>query len=255
MKRWKKPLWITLAVIGGLLLLAVAVGVLNALVGGGEWTFGWNAYRYDDEGYTVGDGTVYADSLKELNIDWIDGDVEIVICQDAYPSVSERVSGDTPESGRMRYRVSDDGQTLSVKYRAPSMFLGVGESRRKNLTVRIPEKMLSGMETLRVSGKGAELSVEAIPFASVFIEGTSGDVSLAVNPATERIFIETTSGNVTLFMDGEPSFSLAYETARGGSPLIDFPHKQAGGGYVCGDGAISVSVETVSGELSVKKKN
>ncbi len=241
--------------VGGLVLLAVLVGVLNALVGGGEWTFGWNAYRYDDSGYTVGDGTVYAQELAELDIDWIDGKVEIVICQDAYASVSERVTGDVSESSRMRFRVSEDGRTLSVKYLAPSTFFGGVENKKKDLIVRIPEKMLPQMEALRLKVVSSEVAVEAIPFSRISVEGVSGSVALGIDARTEEISVVTVGGSVTLFATGEPSFTLAYTTVGGGTPLLDFPHERVDGSYVCGDGTTAITVETVGGELNVKKKN
>lgn len=254
LKKLKKPLLITLAVAGALALLAVLLGVLNAVLGNGEWTFFWKTYRYDDTGYTVGDGTVYSDTLKHLDVDWIDGSVEIVVCQDFYPSVSERITGDVTESRRMRFLVSEDGSTLSVKYRAPSSFLVGSEDKPKDLILRIPERMLSGMEELCVKTASAEISVDAIPFKTVRIEGNTGRIGLGINADTERVSVAAGSADVTLFVDDAPSLTLRYTTERGGVPMLDVPFERVGETFVCGAGEVSVDVETVSGELTVKKK-
>lgn len=254
LKKLRKPLFITLIVCGVLVLLAVLLGVLNAVLGDGEWTFFWTDYRYDDSGYTVGSGTVYSDDLTSLDVDWIDGSVEIVICEDTYPSVSERVSGDVSESDRMRFYLDEDGRMLRVKYRASSLFLGNGEKEQKNLIVRIPERMLPQMEELRLRAATASVTVEAIPFSRIELEGRAGNVSLAVAPDTEQIVVHTRSGDVSLFVEPLPSCSLRFATERGGAPLLDVPHEREGERFVCGEGKTAIDVETVDGELTVKKK-
>ena len=79
-KRLKRVAVIAAITMGAFLLLAIVLGVLNALVGDGRWNFGWNDYRYDDEGYEVGEGTVPHTGITAIDLDWIDGGVEIVAC-------------------------------------------------------------------------------------------------------------------------------------------------------------------------------
>jgi len=255
MKKLKKPLFILLAVIAALVVLAVLLGVLNALIGGGEWSFGWTDYRYDDSGYSVGAGTVYAQDLTSLDVDWIDGTVEIVICEDFYPSVSERVSSDAAESAQLRYRVSDDGGTLFVKHRAPSVFFGNGTEEGKHLTVRIPERMLSQMQSLRIRTASAEIVVGDIPFLDIVAESRSGAVSLCLGEQTQKAFVKTDRGDVRLLVDDRPSFSLSYEGGNGQMPTLDVFCERVDGNYICGDGKTSVSVDTANGDLWIKKKN
>lgn len=252
MNRLKKPLLITLAVAGALVILAVLLGVLNALVGGGEWTFGWTDYRYDDSGYSVGDGTVYTDALTELDVDWLGGRVEIVICQDFYPSVSERLPSDASESSRMRFRLGEDGKTLFVKCRAPSTFFGGSENARKDLTVRIPERMLSHLETLRINSASADIAVEAAPFARVLVESSSGRIALGVDARTDRVEVRTSGGDVTLSVPETPSFTLEYVTEWGGEPDVVPAVEHVDGGYVCGTGETAISVQTVGGKLKIE---
>jgi hypothetical protein len=253
-KRWKKPLWIALAVVGALVISAVLLGVLNGLVGNGEWTFFWSDYRYDDTGYTVGDGTVYADSLTEIDVDWIDGSVQIVVCGDTYPSVSERISREAPESRRMRFCVSEDGKTLFVKYRAPSYFLGKTENEQKELIVRIPERMLGGMDSLRLKTVSGSVSVEAIPFDKISIETSSGAVTLAPDACTEEASLTTKSGDVTLLFESTPSLSIRYQSGKNDVLLSDFPYEKTEDIYLYGEGKTAVNVSSGSGELTVKKK-
>ena len=257
MKKLKKPLLIILIALASLLLLAVLLGVLNATVGGGEWTFGWTDYRYDDGGYSVGSATVYAEGITALDVDWLDGTVEIVICQDYYPSVSERVSSDASESTQMRHRVSDDGKTLLIKHRAPSVFFGNGTEEGKHLIVRIPERMLSQMQSLRIKAVSAEIVVDDIPFAEVVAESRSGDVTLHLGTQTRQAAVTARRGDVTLLVDQAPSFSLSYESDKNKTPTLDVFCERIDGKYVCGEGKSAVSVHTADGELwvAIKKSN
>ena len=253
MKRMKKPFLILLAVVSALVLLAIVLGILNALVGGGEWSFGWTDYRYDDSGYSVGSATVYAEGVTALDIDWIDETVEIVLCEDFYPSVSERVSADASESVQMRHRVSDDGSTLLVKHRAPSVFLGNGTEGEKHLTVRIPMRMLSQIQSLCIKTVSAEVVVNDLSLRRTVVKSESGDVSLRLGALSEEISIEAERGDVTLLVSDAPSFSLVYRGDKNKTPTLDVWCERIDGKYICGDGKAAISVDTKIGELKVKK--
>ena len=88
-KKLKRVLTILGITIGASLAVAILIGILNALVANGTWSFGWSDYRYDESGYEVGEGSVFSDDLTTLSIDWIDGEVRIVSCGDQYISLSE----------------------------------------------------------------------------------------------------------------------------------------------------------------------
>ena len=114
-------------IIGGLVLGAILLGVLNGLVGKGEWNLGWTNYRYDDSAYHKGQGTIPAPALEKIELDWIDGSVTVVICQDAYVSVSESAPAELTEKTQLHWFVSEDGKTLSIKYRGSSSFFGTNK--------------------------------------------------------------------------------------------------------------------------------
>ena len=227
----KKATVIVVIVIGALVLGAVIVGVLNALVGGGEWTFGWSDYHYDDSQYTVGDGTIYATDLQQISVDWIDGTVHIVVCEDDYPSVTERAGEMLTDDSRMRWNVSEDGKNLSIKYRKSSSFFGISENKHKDLIVRVPVKMVSQLHALNVKAVSSEVTVEGIEAPTVSVE--------------------TVSGNVTLLFDKDIGFTLTAETVSG-APTIDFAVEQKDGAYICGDGRSRIAIKTVSGDMKVK---
>jgi hypothetical protein len=232
-KNMKRATVIALIVVGVLVLGAVVVGVLNALVGGGKWTFGWSDYHYDDSAYAVGDGTVYATELTEISVDWIDGNVHIVVCDDDYPSLTERASELLTDDSRMRYLVSEDGKTLSVKYRKSSSFFGMSENKNKDLTLRIPRKMFSQLTLVDIYVRSSRLTVEGIDVKNLSIRSEKGDVELLLAP--------------------DAGFVLTSEMRDGKTPTVDFAVEQKDGAYVCGDGRSCINVKADRGSVSVKK--
>lgn len=230
---WKKAMRIALIVLGALIVGAIVVGVLNALVADGKWSFGWSDYHYDDNAYTVGDGTVYAKDLTEISVDWIDGNVHIVVCDDEYPSVTEQAETLLTDDSRMRYMISEDGRTLSVKYRKSSSFFGVSENKNKDLTLRIPRKMLAQLTLVDVYVRSSNLTVEGI------------DV--------KKLSICSEKGDVTLLLASDAGFVLTNEMHDGKTPTIDFAVEQRDGAYVCGDGRSQIDVKADRGSVSVKK--
>ena len=249
----KGILRISLIVLAAVLGLAILLGALNALVGDGEWTFFWTVYRYDDTGFEVGSSTVYTDLLREVDIDWIDGQVQVILCEDFYPSVSESCTGDVSESSYMRWQLDATGERLTVKYRKPSGFLGSGENKQKDLVVRIPARMVGQLDALTLNVSTSQVTVDAIPFKSVQITSQSGEVALGLHPNCERIGIESKKGDVVLFSKDAPSVSVSYESKRGGAPILDFFFSKESGRYVSLEGNTRIDVVCERGQLTVKR--
>ena len=227
----KKIIKYTACVLGGLVLGAILLGVLNGLVGKGEWNLGWTNYRYDDNAYQTGEGTIAAPNLERIDLDWIDGNVTVVICQDAYVSVSESAPAELTEKTQLHWFVSEDGKTLSIKYRGSSSFFGTNKDKEKDLILRIPEKLIGQLKTLNINAVSSNITVS--------------------NILVDNMDVKTASGNVTIELPEATAFTLTHETKRGGPPTIDFPVTQEGNTYVSGTDGIKINVKTNSGKVAV----
>lgn len=162
----------------GLVLLILIAGILNALVGDGEWTL-WSSYRYDETGYEIGSTSVGSREVAVIDVDWIDGEVEVVLCDDAYISITEEYKGDITEQALMRYKLSEDGKTLSVKYRSSDAFIGFGSGGEdKKLIVRVPRAYIDQLESLTVNAKSANVKIVGVTAKRVEVFSKRGDVSL-----------------------------------------------------------------------------
>lgn len=201
-----KPLWIVLIVAVSLVLLAVVAGVLNGTVGGGEWQIGLQTYRYESTEPSLGGGTVASD-ITALDVDWIRGDVEIIVSSDdRFPSVSERASDGEAISSNATLRWWVEDGRLVIKCRASGNYLPTSMPEKK-LTVRIPASMMADLASLRVaSGKGSvSLTVPEEMGFSLIHESTGGRL-------VSQIPLVTSNG-VTLYGDG--STEIYVRTKKG----------------------------------------
>ena len=218
-------------VIGGLLIGAILLGIINGTVGKGEWNLGWTNYRYDDSAYKVGEGSIAAPNVESIDLDWIDGNVSVVICQDAYISITESAPADLTDKTRVHWSVSEDGKSLSIKYRASSSFFGTNKDKEKDLILRIPEKLLGQLKNLNINAVSSNVTVSDI--------------------IVDNINVQTASGNVNVELPEGTAFTLTHESRRGGTPTIDFPVTQEGNTYACGTDGIKINVTTNSGKVGV----
>jgi len=227
----KKIIKYTAFIISGLIVGAILLGVLNGLVGKGEWNLGWTNYRYDDSLYHKGQGTIPAPALEKIELDWIDGNVAVVICQDAYVSVSEDAKAELSEKTQLHWCVSEDGKTLSIKYRGSSSFFGANKDKDKDLILRIPEKLVGQLQTLTINAVSSNVTVS--------------------NIVVDNIDVKTASGDITIELPEATAFALTHESRRDGTPTIDFPVTQEGNTYVSGTNGIKINVKTNSGKVAV----
>ena len=141
---------------------------------------------YDDaKFYTAGDFQYQATEVKEIEIDWIGGSIEI------QPGESGKVSGienslTRSDSQKMYHYL--DGDTLKIEYCA-SGYKGEIDENQKNLQIEIPK----GID-LHIETKSASVSIGTIEVRSLSIDSTSGDITGERWTVQTDVEIETGSG-------------------------------------------------------------
>ena len=265
----KKPILILVCVLGTLLVGAVVLGVLNGLLGGGSWSIGWTDYRYEDgDAYTVGGGTVPYRGVKQIDLDWLEGEVEILICQDQYISLSEEWEENLAESSYLRWAVSGNGETLTVKFRKSEWFFSASLPD-KHLTLRIPASMLEELREVKIKTRNVTLSIDGLCVDQLTLEGVNGDVSVKnatlgalgvdwVNGSAffslcstpSQLQIDKVNGDVTLELPQDAAFDLEWERVNG-SLTTPFSMTQQGDRYSCGGGGAAFAIDTVNGNLAI----
>ena len=221
--------------------------------------------RYDQaELYTAGDFTYAATDVKAVDIDWINGSIEIVQTDSAELSVTETSVKDIHKT----FHHYLDGTTLKIKFCEAGAKTKV-DNEFKKLRVEIPasihleidsvsapitigEATLASLSVETVSGK---LTAENIHAQKVDIESTTGNISLGLSAQTIAE-IETTSGDITLSLLKNIGATIVYETLSGKFTTEREYGKAGKKRYdILGDANVSVceiEIDTISGDVFVK---
>ena len=291
----KKSVKITLlvaAVLVGLGLCIAVVGVLmggrisdlrNTYYDGREWHHG-DAL---DGSYTGGEIRVPAESITALSIDWVAGDVKIMVTDGEEIVVTEHVDRGIPEEYALCVEADN---TLRIRY---SNDVWGNDMPEKDLTVLLPRTVAENLTAVDLSGVSADFAVGKLTVRDAFsfdttsgklemqsmnapqakatvssvsgnveLDGsfrevkagsTSGEIDLMLRNAPAAVEVSTVSGEVDAELPAGTGFTLDYSTVSG-ELECDFPlTKSADGKYACGDGACRIEVGTTSGSLSVER--
>lgn len=233
--------------------------------------------------YQKGGASIDAD-VTQIEIEWIIGSVSIEYHDKNTIEFSEESNLEIDNKHTLRYY--NDGNTLHIKYGKKGKFaLGVG-AIEKDLTIKLPRDFL--LKELEIDSVSASiLSNEPIRAENIDIESVSGGIAMAVDSVSEieletvsgdvelngnikgasissvsgdinisssvltQCEIETVSGAVTLSVE-EESFTLTASTVSG-TVACDFQTTTNDNTFVCGNGDNEYTIETVSGNIMLKK--
>jgi|GEM_PF-416073 len=105
-------------------------------------------------------------------------------------------------------------------------------------------------EALEIDTSSGTISLYG-SFAGIRAATTSGAVELRSSVCPATLAVDTSSGDVALTLPPDSGFTLEYDTSSG-ELRCDFSVVMRGNRYVSGDGSAAFSVDTTSGNLSMK---
>ena len=291
----KKSVKITLIVAAVLVGLGLCIAVVGALMGGRisdlrntyydgrEWHHG-DAL---DGSYTGGEIRVPAEDITALSIDWVAGDVKIMVTDGEEIVVTEHADRGIPAEYALLLEADN---TLRIRYSNDVWGIDMPE---KDLTVLLPRTVAENLTAVDLSGVSANFAVGKLTVRDAFsfdttsgklemqsmnapqakatvssvsgnveLDGsfrevkagsTSGEIDLMLRNAPAAVEVSTVSGEVDVELPAGTGFTLDYSTVSG-ELECDFPlTKSVDGKYVCGDGACRMEIGTTSGSLSVER--
>lgn len=241
MKRLKE-LKITLAVTALIICMIMLSGCVIH-TGGGLSTI-----KYDNaDSYAIGSGRT-SDSIRNLEIDWISGNVEISYGKEDEIILEETSKDEITDELTMRWLV--EGGTLHIKF-CKAGKINVNNCD-KTLKVTLPKNLKleeAEIETVSADAKASELNVKDVNFESVSgsveaglygvrsidADSVSGDIEIIAPEGPENVDIETTSGSVrmnlknsagdceistvsgkvTFLLPEKGNFTISYDTTSG----------------------------------------
>ena len=298
----KKSIKITLIVAAALVGLGLCLSAAGFAMGGrfselrglhldpatGKWEqvneAGNVVNDYTGGDYALPEGT----DITALDIDWVSGEVEILVTSGDAVSLMERVERGTSASYAMT--VSEQDGVLKVRY-VEDEFLTLPDLPAKKLVVHLPREVAESLTAVSFSSVSADFDVDPLTvrdsftFSSVsgdletdFItaenvnaevstvsgkieldgsfrqvngESTSGELDLKLRTCPEAVSLVAVSGDVDVELPRDAGFTLDYSTVSGDLEC-DFAAKRSGEKLICGDGGCEISVSTTSGDLKIE---
>ena len=267
-------------VVASLIVCMIMMSGCIVHIGGGLSTI-----KYDNaDSYTTGNGRT-SDSIRNLEIDWISGNVEISYGKEDEIILEETSEDEITDELTMRWLVEDG--TLHIKF-CKAGKINVNNCD-KTLKVTLPKNIKleeAEFETVSADITALELHVKDVNFETVSgsvearlygagsidadsvsgdvdiiapdgpkdadIETTSGSVRMNLKKSIDDCEIGTVSGKVTLLLPKKGNFTISYDTTSGDFDS-DIEMAQKGSKYVSGKGNDRFTVDTTSGDLRIKK--
>lgn len=152
-------------------------------------------YNYDNaNAYTKGGAELSSDqTIKEIEIDWLEGSVEI--SQGYVNTVTFSETGsDLSDAYQLRYKVENN--VLTIKFCKSGV--DSAKAKSKALVVVLPGDLR--LDEVSINTVSADVSTNTLKSNNIDIETVSGNVN-ATNCSATDVEIETVSGNVKVSGD------------------------------------------------------
>ena len=242
---------------------------------------GVNLFAFDgNSGTETASGTVSAQEVGRLDIDWAAGSITI-----RTGDVTDIIFTETGDGNTTPMHWQKSGDTLKISFSTKNHLIGINTEGSKDLLIEVPKDWIC--KKLDLDLAAASLYVENLTITELDFDGASGDCqfgsctvgSLEMSAASgnvtfsgcldqmefegvsgnleliawncpQSISLEAGSGNLNLFLPTNCGFT-AQVNVLSGDFVSDFPTDQIGGRHIYGDGSCRIEVNALSGDISI----
>lgn len=231
--------------------------------------------RYENsENYLVGNCSLNYDEFDLIEVNWVLGDIVVKKTENAVVNIKENVE-ESLDAYKMHYIVED--RVLKVQF-WESGYKAYAQAEEKALTIELPATVntditintvlsnitcqgelrsdfaefdtVSGIieiddiksSSLKVNSVSGNINISSATANDISVANISGNIDLSVK-AVKELEVSTISGNVGLKLN-DVGATVEFDTVSGKYTAKD-------GLKVFGDGLAKISVETISGNLTI----
>lgn len=273
-----------------IILFAVTIAILLSIMIAGIVMNGLQFHfaNFGIQGGTVSsEGSVDADQIRQLQVEWISGSVTIQTGDT--DTITFRETGASDEKDTMVWKQS--GEKLQIQYQKPRVWFGLSfgmdGSEEKDLVITVPtdwnardvkitsvsaEVSASGItaDTLALENVSAQcdltdctvkkLEVQTVSGAvdvtgtvtDIDVETVSADCTLTLAYGTSQIELESVSGDLILYLPSSQGFTVELD-AVSGEISTAFPTTVNDGTHTHADGSCKIDASSVSGNISIQR--
>lgn len=147
------------------------------------------SYFYENSGsYSVG-GASIPGNIKNIEVDWISGSVEIIPNEGGDIEFFESEKKLRDEQ-KLHYLV--DGDTLIIKFCRSGRWNF--RNAKKDLTMKLPKGF--NFDNIRLNGVSSNVSASALNAKELIIDNVSGSIVLGDSNITDRLELSSVSGDI-----------------------------------------------------------
>ena len=148
-------------------------------------------YFYSDaDSYILGSGNADAETIKHIDVDWIDGNVFVDSSTSNKISFHETYGSDITDDLKMHYLIS--GNTLYIKFAKSTKSL-IYNGSKKNLYITIPNTIT--LDSFECNTVSSSTTIKELIADTIHIDSVSGTID-CYNLKSKYITLDSTSGNI-----------------------------------------------------------
>lgn len=291
----KSSAWIRLIAFSIVALVLTGVLLIGCFGEGfsfdSDFSFGFfSGVHYSNaDAYAVGNGSVAADTLTDVEIHWRSGAITIMPSDGKQIEITESPSEKLKDKDKLRYLYKNG--KLTIQYKKSSFsFFSFSSSSRKKLEVKIPRNLISQLSDVTIDNVSADVELSNLTTKTLYIDNVSGivkgkditaskktdietvsgditvqgslggivsdtvsgDCTYTSDTTPENIDMESVSGDILVTLPQDASFKADYDTVSGDF-FCDFDTTNNGDSVVHGSGENNFSFDTVSGNIRLWK--
>lgn len=184
---------ITAIVLVGILIAGMSGHLFNGNFS--LFSYSGDSYRNADK-YIAGSGEVNADGIRNIEINWLDGAIDVEVYDGDTIQFSETARKNLDKEDQLQYY--QQGDRLIIQYRKMNHtpFFNFSNSFHKNLTVKVPMTLAEELDDFSIDTVSSESKMIGINAKKISYDSTSGDLLLQ-NSTSDRLDFNSTSGSLT----------------------------------------------------------
>lgn len=216
--------------------------------------------------YSVGDADIAVGSIKEIDINWHNGDVNIMEYDGdriKFEEISESV---LRSDDRLRY-LSKNGK-LIIRYAKDNEGSLTDDDLYKELNIYIPKSkkslineiklntinsnskiVVNNIENLRLDSVNGNTEVVG-SYKGLELSSTSGNIDLNMNNCPNYMSVNAVNGNIDLDMPENDGFEVEYDI-KNGNFVCEFPVTSKGNYAIYKKAKSDLNLFTVNGDINI----
>lgn len=274
---------LAIVVLGGILIAGIGLQVYSFNLG--NLTVFTGRGDSISDGEQISTGSVSADHVRSLEIEWVAGSITLLPDPDA-TQITFQESGKIPEGKQLVWK--KEGDTLKIQFQESTVVVGIGGTTlKKDLVITVPANW--DCTSLEIDAASAEVTVRDLTVREVDFDGASGicrfenckvgemdmdtasgdiyfegqldtlDVDamsancvILAKSAPRQIDVDTMSGDVDLTLPEGCGFTASVD-AMSSDFSTDFETTTVSGQHTHGDGQCKITVDGMSGKVRIRK--